>query len=390
MAQPPGFVDSIYSSSVCKLHKSLYGLKQAPRAWNERFTNFLPSLGLQTTYADTSLFVKHTESGVVILLLYVDDIIIRMSATTIISEVISALATEFDIKDLGSLHYFLGIQITQTAEGLFLSQHNYVNDLLTKTEMHQSKPCATPCLPHNRLLKDDGTPFDNPALYRSIVGALQYLTFTRLDIAFFVHQVCQFMHCPMKSHYLAIKRILRYLKMTQHYGIQYVKGELELNTFSDVDWAGDPNDRRSTTGFVVFLGTNPISWSSKKQNTVSRSSTEAEYRAIATTATKIDWMKQILAFLQIDISIPSTMFCDNLSAIALTCNPVMHQRTKHIEIDVHFVRERIAKQLLHMEFVSSTKQFVDILTKGLSAPLFHAHCCNLRLRDPPPELEGGC
>ncbi|XP_017187807.1 uncharacterized mitochondrial protein AtMg00810-like [Malus domestica] len=255
MVQPPSFVDSVYSSSP---------------------------------QGHASLFVKHTDSGVVILLLYVDDIIVTRSTPTIIQEVICALATEFDIKDLGPLHYFLGIQITQAAERLFLSQHRYINDLLTKTEMHQSKPCATPCLPHNRLLKDDGTPFDNLALYRSIVGALQYLTFTRPDITFFVHQVCQFMHCPMESHYLAVKRILRYLKGTQHYGIQYVKGELELNTFSDVDWAGDPNDRRSTTGFVVFLGTNPISWSSKKQNTVSRSSTEAEYRAIATTATKID------------------------------------------------------------------------------------------------------
>ncbi|KAM1213133.1 hypothetical protein ACFXTH_004514 [Malus domestica] len=256
--------------------------------------------------------------------------------------------------------------------------------------MHQSKSYATPCLPSHRLLKDDGIPFDNPPLYRSIVGALQYLTFTRPDIAFSVHQVAQFMQCPMESHYLAVKRILRYLNGTQHYGLQYTKGDLELNAFSDADWAGDPNDRRSTTGLVAFLGSNPISWSSKKQNTVSRSSTEAEYRAIATTAAELDWIRHILTFLQITVSTPSIMFCDNLSAIALTCNPVMHQRTKHIEIDIHFVRDRVAQQLLQMQFVSSNEQFADILTKGLSAPLFRAHCCNLKLRGPSPELEGGC
>ncbi|XP_068334956.1 uncharacterized mitochondrial protein AtMg00810-like [Pyrus communis] len=154
--------------------------------------------------------------------------------------------------------------------------------------MHKSKLCATHCLPQNRLLKDDGTPFGNHELYRSIVGELQYLTFTRPDIAFSVHQVCQFMHCPIESHYLAVKMILRYLKGTQHYGIQYMKGKLELNAFSDADWAGDPNNRRSTTRLVAFLGNNPILWSSKKQNTVSRSSIEAKYRAIATTTAEIN------------------------------------------------------------------------------------------------------
>ncbi|CAN6580831.1 unnamed protein product [Malus baccata var. baccata] len=199
------------------------------------------------------------------------------SATAAITDVIQALAQEFDIKDLGLLHYFLGIQITYHSTGLFLSQAKYITDLLHKTDMSLSKPCHTPCLPYTRLLKDNGTPFHNPALYRSVVGALQYLTFTKPDIAFSVHQVCQFMHCPMKSHFLAVKRILRYLKGTMDYGVQFSKGDLCLHAFSDADWAGDPNDRRSTTGLVVYLGSSPISWSSKKQNTVSKSSTEAEY-----------------------------------------------------------------------------------------------------------------
>ncbi|XP_050136174.1 uncharacterized mitochondrial protein AtMg00810-like [Malus sylvestris] len=324
----------------------------------------------------------YIDSFVVVLLLYVDDIIITGNAPTLISDVISALTKEFDIKDLGPLHFFLGIQIISQNDGLVLSQAKYVKDLLTKTAMLDSKPCSTPCLPYNRLVLDDGQPYNNPALYRSVVGALQYLTFTRPDIAFAVHQVCQFMQRPMESHFSAVKRILRYLKGTLNLGIHY--GGLEVNfdtirAFSDADWAGDPNDRRSTTGFVVFLGSNPISWSSKKQQIVSRSSTEAEYRALATTAAELDWIRQLLTVLHLAIPSSPVLFCDNMSAIALTSNPVLHQRTKHIEVDIHFVRERVAKKLLQVQFVSSSEQYADIFTKGLSTPLFQTHCRNLSL-----------
>jgi histone deacetylase 1/2 len=259
MSQPPGFEDLQHPHLVCKLYKSLYGLKQVPRAWNDRFTQFLPSLGFATTYSDSSLFVKHVGHEIVVLLLYMDDIILTESASGAIIQVIKAFTIEFDIKDLGSLHYFLGIQITRTPIGLFLSQSKYVKDLLLKSEMIDAKPCDTPCLPYHKLLKEDEEPYSNPKVSRSIVGALQYLTFIRPDIAFSIHQVCQFMQNPMVSHFTAVKHILRYLKGTMHFGISYTRGDLQLKAFSDVDWAGDPNDRRSTTGLVVFLGNNPIS-----------------------------------------------------------------------------------------------------------------------------------
>ena len=245
--------------------------------------------------------------------------------------------------------------------------------------MSNAKPCHTPCLPYQRLSKDDGLPFADPTMYRSIVGALQYLTFTRPDITFAVHQVCQFMQQPMVSHFTAVKRILRYLKGTMNYGMRYSPGPLELKAFSDADWAVDPNDRRSTTGLVIFLGSNPISWASKKQQTVSRSSTEAEYRALSSTAAEIDWLKQLLDFMCVDIIQPPVIFCDNVSAISLSFNPVQHQRTKHIEIHVHFVRERVARNQLAVQFVTSKEQFADILTKGLSTSLFQLHCNNLML-----------
>lgn len=171
--------------------------------------------------------------------------------------------------------------------------------------MLNSKAAATPCLPYSRLLKDDGQPYNNPSLYRSIVGALQYLVFIRPDIAFSVHQVSQFMQAYMESHFTAVKRILRYVKGSLSTGITYTKGEMVFKSFNDANWAGDPNDRRSTTGLVMFLGNNLISWSSKKQQTVSRSFIEAEYRALSSTTAELDWIKQILHFLRIKNSIYS-------------------------------------------------------------------------------------
>ncbi|XP_017191781.2 retrovirus-related Pol polyprotein from transposon RE1 [Malus domestica] len=290
MAQPPGFGDAAHPELVCKLHKSLYGLKQAPRAWNDRFTSFLPSLGFQSTYSDSSLFVKIVGSDIVVLLLYVDDIIITGSSSPLIQQVIHSLTAEFDIKDLGALHYFLGIQVTKTAQGLFLSQSKYIQDLLQKVEMMDAKACDTHCLPNNRLLKDDGTPYNNPTVYRTV------------------------------------KRILRYLKGTLSGGMAYTRGDLTLKAFSDADWAGDPNDRRSTT----------------------------EYRAMSTTSTELDWIQQVLEFMHVKSASTPVLLCDNLSAIALSFNPVQHQRTKHIAIDVHFVRERVAKRHLSFGVIVST------------------------------------
>ncbi|XP_018505520.2 uncharacterized mitochondrial protein AtMg00810-like [Pyrus x bretschneideri] len=391
MAQPPGFESVTHPSNyVCKLHKSLYGLKQAPRAWNERFTNFLPSLGFQVSQADPSLFIQQSSKGTVLLFLYVDDVILTGSSTQLINQVITALIAEFEMKDLGLLHYFLGLQISYTSEGLFVSQTKYINELVDKVDLQDSKPCATPCLPYHRLLKDDGKSYHSPDQYRSVVGALQYLTFTRPNIAFSVNQACQFMHNPMISHVLAVKRILRYLKGTSTYGIHFKSGPLHLQSYSDADWAGDPNDRRLTSGFVVFLGSNPISWASKKQHTVSRSSTEAEYRALAITAAELAWIRQLLCDMHIPLHSSPLIYCDNVSTIALFTNLVFNAKSKHIEIDYHFVCERVTRGDLQVQHVSSTDQSADILTKGLSAPLFQQHCNNLMLSVLEHQLEGGC
>ncbi|KAI5355626.1 hypothetical protein L3X38_008521 [Prunus dulcis] len=381
MKQPPGFEDSTHPQFVCKLKKSLYGLKQAPRAWNAKFTGYLPTLGFKSSHSDPSLFVQHTGNDIIILLLYVDDIIITGSSDQLIQRVVTDLSEVFEMKDMGQLTYFLGLQISYNSSGdIFVSQTKYAKDLLHKAGMSSCRACATPCKPHTQVLQTDGEPLADPTMFRSLVGALQYLTFTRPDLAYAVNHVCQYMNNPTEVHYFLVKRILRYVQGTLEYGISFTKGPWQLSAYSDADWAGDINTRRSTTGCVVFLGCNPISWQSKKQGSVSRSSTEAEYRALANTAADLSWIRQVLLDLKMFLPNAPTMYCDNLSALALSSNPVYHSRIKHLDIDFHFVREKVQRKDLIVQYIPTEEQIADVFTKGLHSPIFLQHCLHLRLR----------
>ncbi|GKB52103.1 ribonuclease H-like domain-containing protein, partial [Tanacetum coccineum] len=183
----------------------------------------------------------------------------------------------------------------------------------------------------------------NPILYQSLAGSLQYLTFTRPDISYAVQQICLYMHDPQQPHLSALKRILRYVHGTLDYGLQlFSSSATDLVAYSDADWAGCPTTRRSNSGYCVFLGNNLLSWSSKRQPTLSRSSTEAEYRGVANAVTKTCWLRNLLRELHTPLSSDALVYCDNVSVVYLSCNPVQHQRTKHIEIDIHFVRDLVA------------------------------------------------
>ncbi|KAK9947389.1 hypothetical protein M0R45_003016 [Rubus argutus] len=400
MSQPSGFEDSQNPSYVCKLHKSLYGLKQAPRAWNDRFTAFLPSIGFQASHADPSLFVKNSGTSRVFLLLYVDDIIITGNCEFLITEVKAALQTEFDMKDLGQLHYFLGLEIKYLQHGLFVSQHKYAKDLVHKAGLDACNTHLTPCQSGLKLYTEGGDPLSasDAIQFRSLVGCLQYLTFTRPDIAFSVNTVCQFLHNPTTHHYNAAKRILRYVKGTIDSGIMFPRGDMcgthdqlrvHISAFCDADWAGDPNDRKSTTGFVIMLNGSPISWCSKKQNAVSRSSTEAEYRSMADTTSELQWLMHLLADLRIELATTPVLHCDNISAIALATNPVHHSKLKHIEVDVHFTRNQVKAGTIRLQFVSSREQIADIFTKGLCSPQ-HSYLCHSLMIVPLHQAEEGC
>ncbi|XP_068667673.1 uncharacterized mitochondrial protein AtMg00810-like [Aristolochia californica] len=371
MEQPPGYIDPRFPDHVCKLQKALYGLKQAPRAWFQRFSSFLTHLGFHTSRADPSLFVFHRHSDTLYLLLYVDDIIITSNNLSLLDSFSSKLNSEFATKDLGSLSYFLGLEATPTVDGLFLSQLKYARDILARAQLLDSKPMHTPMVVSQHL-SSDGPLFSDPTLYRSLVGALQYLTITRPDLAHAVNSVSQFLHSPTADHFLAVQRILRYVKGTLHYGLSFRPSASpgSLVAYSDADWAGCPDTRRSTSGYSIYLGDNLVSWSAKKQPTVSRSSCESEYRALALTAAELIWLTHLLRDLQVSIPERPLLLCDNKSALFLSSNPVVHKRAKHVELDIHFLRELVVAGKIRTQYVPSHLQIADIFTKSVSRPLF--------------------
>ncbi|XP_048431184.1 uncharacterized mitochondrial protein AtMg00810-like [Pyrus x bretschneideri] len=288
------------------------------------------------------------------------------------SRLIKKLGTLFSMKDLGPLHYFLGVEVHYCGQQMHLNQAKYALDLLTRTNFLDVKPVSTPVPSGHKLSAYDGEPHNNPEMYMSVVGALQYLTITRPDLSYAVNQVCQFMQSPKTSHWQAVKRILRYVKATYNHGLVYKPGSTNLTAYSDADYAGNPDTRHSTGGFCIYFGSNLVSWSSKKQKTVSRSSSEAEYRQLAYTAAEISWLRALFRDLYLHLDIP-TIWCDNISSIALTSNPVFHSRTKHLEVDYHYVREKVV---------------ADLFTKGLSSTRFKLLVSKLFVVPPPVSLRG--
>ena len=388
VSQPPGFEDPTFPEHVWKLNKALYGLRQAPRAWFNCLSSYLIHYGFTCSTADPSLFIYRHQDILIILLLYVDDIILTGNSIHELDSFVHELSSRFNIKDLGHLHYFLGIEVHHTSYGLFLTQAKYAKDVLDRAQMLDSNAVATPMSVKNNF--DDDSVFQDPHLFRSIAGALQYLTFTRPDLAYSVNYLCQFMHAPSNSHFRLMKRVLRYLKGTIELGMRiHASSSSNLYAFVDADWAGCPLTRRSTTGFCTFLGSNCISWCAKKQPTVARSSAEAEYRAMASATAELTWLSYLFRDLGIPLTAPPSLFCDNLSALQLTVNPVFHARTKHIQLDYHFVREKVAQGTLITRYVPSSNQLADIFTKPLSRPSFHDLRNKLGLCTATPSLPGG-
>ncbi|RVW86789.1 Retrovirus-related Pol polyprotein from transposon RE1 [Vitis vinifera] len=329
MSQPPGYLDTTFPTKVCRLKKALYGLKQAPRAWFQRLSSALYS-GDSTTLE------------LIVLCFY-----------TLISSLIAKLDSIFTLRDLGQLSYFLGIEVSYHEGSMNLSQTKYVSNLLHRTEMFDTKPAKTPEAVGRNLSKFDGNPMDEVTQYRSVVGALQCLTITGPDIAFAVNKACQFMQQPTSAHWLSIKRILRYLKGTMQDGLLLSpSNNLTIEGFSDADWGAQPDDRRSSSGYLVYLGGNLVSWSSTKQKVVSRSSAESEYRGLALATVEIIWMQALLQELCVPIPAIPLLWYDNISAYHMAKNPVFHARTKHIEIDLHFIRDQVIRGKIQLHFCS--------------------------------------
>ncbi|KAD4180455.1 hypothetical protein E3N88_29046 [Mikania micrantha] len=309
LRQPSGFVDPAKPNHVCLLHKSLYGLKQAPRAWFHRLSDVLYTLGFTGSKTDPSLFIYSSNGTTLYMLVYVDDIVLTGNNPAVIDTIVKHLQQHFALQDLGALSYFLGIEVLPKGSHLLLSQKKYVLDLLQKAGLSQSKPVSSPCSTSVTLTREDSPLFNNPVRYQQIVGTA--------------------------NHGLLLQR----------------SASFTLHAYTDADWAGSSDDRRSTGGYAIYLGKNLVSWSARKQQTVFRSSTESEYKALANTVAELTWLEALLSELNVAMKSTPVLWCDNLGATYLSANPVFHARTKHIEVDFHFFREKVAQGKLLVQFI---------------------------------------
>ncbi|RVW85060.1 Retrovirus-related Pol polyprotein from transposon TNT 1-94 [Vitis vinifera] len=345
---------------VCRLHKSLYGLKQASRQWFAKFSEAIQSAGYAQSRADYSLFTRKQGKSFTALLIYVDDILITGNDPVSIATTKKFLHSHFHLKDLGDLKYFLGIEVSASKNGIFISQRKYALEIIEDAGLLGAAPIDTP-MERGLKLSDKSDLLKDQGRYRRLVGRLIYLTVSRPDITYAVHVLSRFMHQPRKAHMEAAFRVVRYLKNAPGQGLFFSSNnDFRLRAYCDSDWAGCPLTRRSTTGYCVFLGPSLISWRSKRQKTVSLSSAEAEYRAMTGACCELTWLRYLLKDLGVLHKEPALLYCDNKAALHIAANPVFHERTRHIEMDCHYIRDKIQDGSIITRHVSSAHQLADI------------------------------
>ncbi|GMJ02292.1 cysteine-rich RLK (RECEPTOR-like protein kinase) 8 [Hibiscus trionum] len=373
MRLPLGYTPPIQGQNlVCKLNKSIYGLKQASRQWFAAFSSVVLQFGFTQSPFDHSLFVKGCGDNMVVLLVYVDDIILAGKCLVNLADVKTFLQQHFKLKDLGTLRYFLGFEFARHSSGISVSQRRYALQLLEDTGSLAKKPADLPMVPSHKLNATEGDLLPDPQVYRRLIGRLMYLTHSRPDIAYDVHHLSQFVASLRCPHLAVVHHLLAYIKRTPALGLFFSSAStLQLSDYVDADYEACPNTRRSVTGFCIFIGDNLVSWKAKKQQIVSRSSCEAEYRVMAAAVCELVWLRSLLSSFQIEVSTAS-LYCDNKSAIHLASNQVFHERTKHVEFDCHFILDKVRDGFIKLFHVRSANQLADIFTKALHSPAFNS------------------
>ncbi|KAJ9510619.1 hypothetical protein QJQ45_027503 [Haematococcus lacustris] len=371
--QPEGFEEGSINT-VCRLQKALYGLRQAPRAWHARLSEELLSMGFKASEADPALFTLQLSTGMVYLLVYVDDCLLctQQGDTAGLAYVKKQLSSAFKLKDLGEARWFLGMQLTRDrAEGTIkLDQHKFVQELVTAYSKSAAHSRPLPMAPAVKLVREGEALDTTLHHYSALVGSLLYLTCcTRPDIAFAVGALARHMSAPTKQHWSAACSVLCYLKGTADQGLLF-GGVSGLQGYSDADYAGDKDTARSTTGYLFTLNGGAISWSSRLQPTVAMSTAEAEYMAASSAAKEALWLRKLMRDLQLDASCVN-LGCDNQAAIQLLHNPMATSRAKHIDVHHHFVRERISRGEVAFHYCHTSSMLADILTKPLAAVQFN-------------------
>ena len=369
MEQPVGYVRKGEEHLVCRLKKSIYGLKQASRCWNSVLDSHLRAIGFTQSKSDPCIYMSGKDDKFFIAV-YVDDMILAGSKEDEMKKVKEQLLLKFDIKDLGKLRYFLGMSVIQNDEKAttWMGQPTYIEKLLTKMGMNNCNPVKTPMNSGDHLVKaNENAESRDQQGYQSLIGSLLYLaTCTRPDIAFAVGVLARFCSKPDQSHWTAAKRVLRYLKGTSNYGIIF-RGDVSSVPigYSDADWAGDIEGRKSTSGYVFCIAGGPVSWRSKKQDTVALSTAEVEYVALSSAAQECIWIKRLNSEFGNMSDGPAVIMEDNQSCIAIAKNPQHHGRSKHIDIKHHFIRELVGNKTIELRYCPIKEMAADFLTKAL-------------------------
>ncbi|KAI0496759.1 hypothetical protein KFK09_023083 [Dendrobium nobile] len=365
--QSPGYEVKRQEDKVLKLKKALYGLKQAPRVWNSQIDKYLQDRGFIKFPYEHALYIKNNNGNILIVCLYVDDLIFTENNPMMFQEFKQAMTKEFEMTYIGLMAYYLGIEVHQMKDGIFISQESYAKEMLKKFHMDNYKPTNTPIECGVKLSKHAEEESVDPTFFKSLVGSLHYLTCTRPDILYAVGLVSRYMETPTTSHLKTAKRILRCIKGTIHFGLLYSSSnDFKLVGYSDSDWAGDMDDRKSTTGYVFFMGDTAFTWISNKQSIVSLSTCEAEYIAATSCVCHAIWLRNLLKELSLPQEEATKIHVDNKSAIALAKNPIFHDRSKHIDTRYHYIRECITRKEVQAEYVKSQDQIADIFTKPLN------------------------
>ncbi|KAL0844254.1 hypothetical protein Bca101_017500 [Brassica carinata] len=372
--QPKGFVISGEEDKVYKLHKALYGLKQAPRAWFSRIGEYFAKAGFEKSQNEETLFVKtSTRGNSLYVSVYVDDLIYTGNDTSMMDEFKKSMEEEFAMTDLGRMRYFLGIEVLQTPQGIHISQGKYALEILRRFDMENCNSVICPMVPGSKVDLDEGGEPVDETLYKQIIGSLMYITTTRPDLQFSVIMLSRYMSKPTMLHLQAVKRVLRYLRGTVDFGIWYKRGGSgELSVYTDSDFAGDSDSRKSTSGYVFLMDGSAVAWLSKKPPIVTLSTTEAEYVAASVCACQAVWFKRILEELGHDARGSTVIQCDNTSTIKLSKNPVFHGRCKHIGVRFHFLRDLVNEGIIRLEHCGTTDQVADIFTKPLKRETFES------------------
>ncbi|XP_022569788.1 uncharacterized protein LOC111212509 [Brassica napus] len=370
MKLPPGYAEltgeTLPPNAVCRLHKSIYGLKQASRQWFLKLSSTLCAMGFEKAHGDHTLFTRSKNGTFLAILIYVDDILIVSNQDSLVVEFKCALQAHFKLRDLGEAKYYLGLEIARSAEGISLCQRKYTLELLSTTGFLASKPSTIPLDPIVKLSKEEGTLLPDGMAYRKLVGKLMYLQITRPDICYAVNTLCQFSSAPREPHLNAVHKLLRYLKGTVGQGLFFsTDNNFDVRAFSDSDWGTCKDSRRSVTGYCIFVGDSLVSWRSKKQDTVSCSTAEAEFRAMWSVTKELIWLTRLIVILKAPFQMPTHLYCDNVSALYIANNSVYHERTKHVEMDCYKIREHIDSGFLKTMFVRTGNQLADTLTKAL-------------------------